>query len=100
MRRLRGYQTRMEVDGFLKEHGAYLEYTEEDLEIEGGDRSALDLLQDVAVRGTFSELKRGAKLIQDQHLQWSQLGQAAVVRDKERGLRPERCGQLNGVGRP
>ncbi len=27
-----GYQTRMEVDGFLKEHGVELEYTPEDLE--------------------------------------------------------------------
>ncbi len=32
LRRLLGYQTRMEVDGFLKEHGVELEYTLEDLE--------------------------------------------------------------------
>lgn len=32
IRRLLGYQTRMEVDGFLKEHGVELEYTLEDLE--------------------------------------------------------------------
>ena len=32
LRRLLGYQTRMEVDGFLKEHGVELEYTWEDLE--------------------------------------------------------------------
>lgn len=32
LRRLLGYQTRMEVDGFLKEHGVALEYTLEDLE--------------------------------------------------------------------
>lgn len=31
VRRLLGYETRMEVDGFLKDHGIYLEYTEEDL---------------------------------------------------------------------
>ena len=34
VRRLLGYQTRMEVDGFLKEHGVYLEYTIEDLDRE------------------------------------------------------------------
>ncbi len=40
VRQLLGYQTRMEVDGFLKEHGIYLEYTLEDLERESaiGDR--------------------------------------------------------------
>jgi len=40
VRRLLGFQTRMEVDGFLKEHGAYLEYTLEDLdrEAEGSRR--------------------------------------------------------------
>jgi predicted HTH domain antitoxin len=32
LRRLLGYQTRMEVDGFLKDHGVELEYTLEDLE--------------------------------------------------------------------
>ena len=32
LRRFLGYQTRMEVDGFLKEHGVELEYTLEDLE--------------------------------------------------------------------
>jgi hypothetical protein len=32
LRRLLGYQTRMEVDGFLKAHGVELEYTLEDLE--------------------------------------------------------------------
>ena len=32
LRRLLGYQTRMEADGFLKEHGVELEYTLEDLE--------------------------------------------------------------------
>lgn len=34
VRRLLGYQTRMEVDGFLKEHGIYLEYSLEELERE------------------------------------------------------------------
>jgi hypothetical protein len=34
VRRLLGFETRMEVDGFLKEHGAYLEYTLEDLDRE------------------------------------------------------------------
>ena len=32
LRRTLGYQTRMEVDGFLKDHGVELEYTLEDLE--------------------------------------------------------------------
>jgi predicted nucleic acid-binding protein/predicted HTH domain antitoxin len=31
LRRLLGYQTRLEVDEFLKEHGVELEYTLEDL---------------------------------------------------------------------
>ncbi len=31
VRRVLGFSTRMEVDGFLKEHGVHLEYTEEDL---------------------------------------------------------------------
>jgi len=32
VRRLLGLQTRMDVHGFLKEHGVYLHYTMEDLE--------------------------------------------------------------------
>ena len=32
VRRLLGYQTRPEVDGFLKRHGVPLEYTEADLQ--------------------------------------------------------------------
>jgi hypothetical protein len=32
VRRLLGFQTRMEVHGFLKEHGVYLHYTMEDLD--------------------------------------------------------------------
>ena len=32
VRRMLGFQTRMEVDGFLKERGIYLEYGEGDLE--------------------------------------------------------------------
>ena len=32
LRRLLGYKTRMEVDGFLKRHEVWLEYTLEDLE--------------------------------------------------------------------
>jgi hypothetical protein len=32
LRRMLGYQTRMEVDGFLKDHGVELDYTIEDLE--------------------------------------------------------------------
>ena len=31
MRNLLGFDTRMEVDAFLKEHGAFLPYTDEDL---------------------------------------------------------------------
>ena len=34
VRRLLGYQTRMEVDGFLKAHNIFLEYIVEDLERE------------------------------------------------------------------
>lgn len=32
LRRMLGFETRMEVDAFLKRHGVYLDYTEEDLE--------------------------------------------------------------------
>ena len=32
VRRLLGFDTRMEVHGFLKDHGVYLNYTREDLE--------------------------------------------------------------------
>ena len=32
VRRLLGFQTRLEVDGFLKSHGVYLNYTLEDLD--------------------------------------------------------------------
>jgi hypothetical protein len=32
VRRLLGFETRMEVHGFLKEHGAFLPYTLQDLE--------------------------------------------------------------------
>ena len=32
IRRLLGFETRMEVHGFLKEHGVFLHYTLEDLE--------------------------------------------------------------------
>jgi Uncharacterised protein family (UPF0175) len=36
IRRLLGFQTRMELDGFLKEHQVWLEYTMEDFEREAG----------------------------------------------------------------
>ena len=32
LRQLLGYETRMQVDAFLKQHGVELEYTHEDLE--------------------------------------------------------------------
>ena len=41
VRRLLGYDTRLEVHGFLKEHGVYLRYTVEDLE---RDRAAHERL--------------------------------------------------------
>ncbi len=47
VRRLLGLETRMEVDGFLKEHGAYLEYTLEDLE---RDREAHRQLREIQDR--------------------------------------------------
>ena len=34
VRRILGFGTRIQVDGFLKEHGLYLEYTLEDLDRE------------------------------------------------------------------
>jgi len=34
VRRILGFGTRMQVDGFLKEHGVYLDYTLEDLDRE------------------------------------------------------------------
>ena len=41
VRRLLGYDTRLEVHGFLKDHGVYLRYTVEDLE---RDRAAHERL--------------------------------------------------------
>jgi hypothetical protein len=41
VRRLLGYETRLEVHGFLKDHGVYLRYTVEDLE---RDRAAHERL--------------------------------------------------------
>jgi hypothetical protein len=35
VRRMLGFETRLQVDGFLKDHGVSLEYTEEDLDREG-----------------------------------------------------------------
>ena len=37
LRRLLGFATRYELDGFLKSHGVYAEYTMEDLERERED---------------------------------------------------------------
>ena len=34
LRQLLGYETRMEVDAFLKSHGVELEYTVEDIELD------------------------------------------------------------------
>ena len=46
VRRMLGFQTRMEVDGFLKEHGLYFEYTLEDLDREAeGSRRVLEQRQ-------------------------------------------------------
>jgi Uncharacterised protein family (UPF0175) len=56
LRRLLGYETRMEVDGFLKEHQVWLEYTMEDLERESqiGDqlwnRRQEELAQEAEIR--------------------------------------------------
>jgi hypothetical protein len=36
VRRLLGFETRMEVDAFLKEHGAFLHYTIEDFDHDRG----------------------------------------------------------------
>ena len=43
LRRLLGFQTRMEVDSFLKEHGVELEYTLEDLERDRDAHRRIDL---------------------------------------------------------
>jgi hypothetical protein len=43
LRRLLGYQTRMEVDGFLKAHGVELEYTFKDLESDRESHQQLGL---------------------------------------------------------
>jgi predicted HTH domain antitoxin len=39
LRRMLGFETRMEVDAFLKQHGVYLEYSVEDLK---QDRETLE----------------------------------------------------------
>jgi hypothetical protein len=43
LREMLGFDTRMEVDGFLKAHGVALEYTLEDF---ARERAALDVLLD------------------------------------------------------
>jgi predicted HTH domain antitoxin len=43
LRHLLGYETRMEVDAFLKEHGVELEYTQEELERDRKTHSRLGL---------------------------------------------------------
>jgi Uncharacterised protein family (UPF0175) len=43
VRRLLGYETRLEVHGFLKEHSVYLRYTVEDLERARAAHKRLDL---------------------------------------------------------
>ncbi|MDE3196838.1 MAG: UPF0175 family protein [Acidobacteriota bacterium] len=52
VRRMLGFNSRIEVDGFLKEHGVPLDYTMEDLEREGAEG---DLLREKRQR----ELARG-----------------------------------------
>ena len=42
LRRMLGFQTRMEVDAFLKQHGVYLDYTDADLD---QDLATLDQLR-------------------------------------------------------
>jgi hypothetical protein len=41
LRRVLGFETRYELDGFLKEHGVWLEYNDEDL---ARERAALERL--------------------------------------------------------
>ncbi len=43
LRRLLGFPTRTEVDGFLKAHNVELEYTEQDLERDGETHERLGL---------------------------------------------------------
>jgi len=56
VRRLLGFETRYEVDGFLKEHGAFMHYTMEDVERD----TAVAL--DVALRARRAE-RRPIRLI-------------------------------------
>jgi hypothetical protein len=43
LRHLLGYETRLEVDAFLKQHGVELEYTLEDLERDRETHRQIDL---------------------------------------------------------
>ena len=43
VRRLLGYETRLDVHGFLKDHGVYLRYTVEDLERDRATHERLGL---------------------------------------------------------
>ena len=43
LRQLLGYETRMEVDAFLKSHGVELEYTLEDIELDRDTHRRLGL---------------------------------------------------------
>jgi hypothetical protein len=61
VRRMLGFQTRMEVDGFLKDHGVDLEYTVEDLDREAASSRPVWELRRVELAGEAKDAGRQAR---------------------------------------
>jgi uncharacterized protein UPF0175 len=59
LRQLLGYETGYALDGFLKEHGVYLEYTPEELEREAENSRRLSRLQQEELRAEDRKRRAG-----------------------------------------
>jgi hypothetical protein len=61
VRRMLGLQTRMEVDGFLKDHGVNLEYTVEDLDREAASSRPVCERRQMELAGEAKDESRRAR---------------------------------------
>jgi hypothetical protein len=59
IRQLLGYETGYALDGFLKEHGVYLEYTPEELEREAENSRRLSRLRQEELRAEDRKRRAG-----------------------------------------
>ena len=59
LRQLLGYETGHALDGFLKEHGGYLEYTPEELEREAENSRRLSRLRQEELRAEDRKRRAG-----------------------------------------